>query len=111
MLEIIWMAIFGLFVGLIARLLMPGKDSMGLIMTAVLGIVGSLLGTFLGRALLGRGTYYQARMADVHSGRADPALSLSGPLHKTRGLAARVARTTAVDPYRRLMYFEARTHP
>ncbi|MCI0387959.1 MAG: GlsB/YeaQ/YmgE family stress response membrane protein [Acidobacteria bacterium] len=61
MFEIIGWAIFGLVVGLIARLLMPGKDSMGLIMTAVLGIVGSLLGTFLGRALFGKGPYYQAR--------------------------------------------------
>jgi uncharacterized membrane protein YeaQ/YmgE (transglycosylase-associated protein family) len=61
MAEIIGWAIFGLIVGLIARLLMPGRDSMGLIMTAVLGVVGSLLGTFLGRSLLGRGPYYQAR--------------------------------------------------
>ncbi|HKQ73508.1 MAG TPA: GlsB/YeaQ/YmgE family stress response membrane protein [Blastocatellia bacterium] len=61
MFEIIGWAIFGLIVGLIARLLMPGKDSMGLIMTAVLGIVGSLVGTYLGRILLGKGPYYQAR--------------------------------------------------
>jgi uncharacterized membrane protein YeaQ/YmgE (transglycosylase-associated protein family) len=59
--EIVWMAIFGLIVGLIARFLMPGKDSMGLIMTAVLGIAGSLLGTFLGRTLFGKGPYYQAK--------------------------------------------------
>ncbi|HKE03445.1 MAG TPA: GlsB/YeaQ/YmgE family stress response membrane protein [Blastocatellia bacterium] len=59
--EIITMSIFGLVVGLIARLLMPGRDPMGLIMTAVLGIAGSLLGTFLGRTLFGRGPYYQAR--------------------------------------------------
>ena len=61
MLEIIGWAVFGLIVGLIARLLMPGRDSMGLIMTAVLGVVGSLLGTFLGRSLFGKGPYYQAR--------------------------------------------------
>ncbi|MGH9938312.1 MAG: GlsB/YeaQ/YmgE family stress response membrane protein, partial [Blastocatellia bacterium] len=61
MFEIIGWAIFGLVIGLIARLLMPGKDSMGLIMTAVLGIAGSLLGTFLGRMLFGKGPYYQAR--------------------------------------------------
>lgn len=59
--EIIWMAIFGLVVGFIARFLMPGKDSMGPIMTAVLGIAGSLLGTFLGRTLFGKGPYYQAK--------------------------------------------------
>ena len=61
MLEFIWMAIVGLIVGIIARLLMPGRDPMGLIMTAILGIAGSLVGTFLGRTLLGRGPYYQAR--------------------------------------------------
>ncbi len=61
MIQFIWLAIFGLIVGLLARLLMPGKDSMGLIMTAVLGVVGSLLGTYIGRTLLGRGEYYQAK--------------------------------------------------
>ncbi len=61
MFEIIGWAVFGLVVGLIARFLMPGKDSMGLIMTAVLGIAGSLLGTFLGRSLFAKGPYYQAR--------------------------------------------------
>ena len=61
MFEIIGWAIFGLVVGLIARLLMPGRDSMGIIMTSILGIAGSLVGTFLGRALLARGPYYQAR--------------------------------------------------
>ncbi|HEV2665740.1 MAG TPA: GlsB/YeaQ/YmgE family stress response membrane protein, partial [Blastocatellia bacterium] len=49
--EIVGWAIFGLIVGLIARLLMPGRDSMGLIMTSILGIAGSLLGTYLGRIL------------------------------------------------------------
>jgi uncharacterized membrane protein YeaQ/YmgE (transglycosylase-associated protein family) len=34
---------------------------MGLIMTAILGIAGSLLGTFLGRELFGKGQYYQAQ--------------------------------------------------
>jgi len=59
--EIVGWAIFGLIVGLIARLLMPGRDSMGLIMTSILGIAGSLVGTYLGRILLARGPYYQAR--------------------------------------------------
>jgi len=59
--EIVELAFFGLIVGLIARLLMPGKDPMGLIMTSVLGIVGFFLGTFIGRTLFGKGPYYQAR--------------------------------------------------
>jgi uncharacterized membrane protein YeaQ/YmgE (transglycosylase-associated protein family) len=40
--------IFGLVVGFLARALLPGRQSMGLIMTSVLGMVGSLLGGFIG---------------------------------------------------------------
>lgn len=43
--------VFGLVVGVIAKLLMPGRDPGGFIITILLGIVGALLGGFLGRAL------------------------------------------------------------
>ena len=43
--------IFGLIVGLLARLLHPGRDPGGFIITGALGIAGSLLGGILGRAL------------------------------------------------------------
>ena len=43
--------VFGLIVGIIAKLVMPGKDPGGIIVTMLLGIVGALLGGFLGRAL------------------------------------------------------------
>ena len=43
--------VFGLVVGIIAKLLMPGRDPGGIIVTMVLGIIGALLGGFLGRAL------------------------------------------------------------
>lgn len=43
--------IFGLIVGVIAKLLMPGKDPGGIIVTMLLGIVGAVLGGFVGRAL------------------------------------------------------------
>jgi len=43
--------VFGLVVGAIAKLLMPGKDPGGIIVTMVLGVVGALLGGFIGRAL------------------------------------------------------------
>jgi uncharacterized membrane protein YeaQ/YmgE (transglycosylase-associated protein family) len=43
--------VFGLIVGVIAKLLMPGRDPGGIIVTMVLGIVGALLGGFIGRAL------------------------------------------------------------
>lgn len=47
--EIIATIIIGFFVGLLARFLKPGDDSMGFIMTTILGIVGALVGGFLGR--------------------------------------------------------------
>jgi uncharacterized membrane protein YeaQ/YmgE (transglycosylase-associated protein family) len=49
--HIIWALIVGLFVGAIAKLLMPGRDPGGIIITIVLGIAGSVIAGFLGRAL------------------------------------------------------------
>jgi uncharacterized membrane protein YeaQ/YmgE (transglycosylase-associated protein family) len=43
--------LFGLIVGAIAKLLMPGRDPGGIIVTMLLGIAGAVLGGFLGRAL------------------------------------------------------------
>jgi uncharacterized membrane protein YeaQ/YmgE (transglycosylase-associated protein family) len=43
--------VFGLIVGALAKLLMPGRDPGGLLVTMALGITGALLGGFLGRAL------------------------------------------------------------
>ncbi len=43
--------IFGLIVGALAKLLMPGKDPGGWIVTTLLGIVGAVVGGFLGRML------------------------------------------------------------
>ena len=42
--------LFGLIVGVVAKLLMPGRDPGGFIVTILLGIAGALLGGFLGRA-------------------------------------------------------------
>jgi uncharacterized membrane protein YeaQ/YmgE (transglycosylase-associated protein family) len=43
--------LFGLVVGALAKLVMPGRDPGGFIVTILLGIVGALVGGFLGRAL------------------------------------------------------------
>jgi uncharacterized membrane protein YeaQ/YmgE (transglycosylase-associated protein family) len=43
--------LFGLVVGALAKLVMPGRDPGGIIVTILLGIVGALIGGFLGRAL------------------------------------------------------------
>lgn len=52
--------IFGLVVGIIAKLLMPGRDPGGFIITMLLGIAGALIGGFIGRAM---GFYGQGQSA------------------------------------------------
>jgi uncharacterized membrane protein YeaQ/YmgE (transglycosylase-associated protein family) len=47
----LWVILIGLIVGALAKLIMPGKDPGGFIVTILIGIGGSLLGTFVGRAL------------------------------------------------------------
>jgi uncharacterized membrane protein YeaQ/YmgE (transglycosylase-associated protein family) len=49
--HIIGWIVFGLIVGAIAKLLMPGRDPGGWIVTILLGIAGALVGGFLGRAV------------------------------------------------------------
>ncbi len=49
--SLIGSAILGLVIGAIAKLIMPGKQGGGIIMTAILGVVGSLLATYAGQAL------------------------------------------------------------
>jgi len=50
MLSFLWTIIIGLFVGLVARLLMPGPTVQGFIMTSLLGIGGAVVGRFVGLA-------------------------------------------------------------
>ena len=47
--------VFGFIVGIVARFLMPGSQSMGFIVTALLGIAGSFVGGWLGTLLSGNG--------------------------------------------------------
>jgi uncharacterized membrane protein YeaQ/YmgE (transglycosylase-associated protein family) len=49
--EIIGIILFGLVVGALAKLLMPGDDPGGIIVTALIGIAGSVLGFYLFRAI------------------------------------------------------------
>ena len=58
--HILWSLIIGLIVGAVAKLLMPGRDPGGIIITSLLGIAGSLVATFLGQAL---GWYQQGQAA------------------------------------------------
>ena len=50
-------ALFGLIVGAIAKLIMPGQDGGGILVTMLLGLVGSMVGTFVGRSLWGGADY------------------------------------------------------
>ena len=47
MLSLIGQILFGLVVGVIAKLLMPGRDPGGIVVTAIIGMVGALIGTLI----------------------------------------------------------------
>ncbi|MBI2203540.1 MAG: GlsB/YeaQ/YmgE family stress response membrane protein [Candidatus Rokubacteria bacterium] len=49
--DILLWIVFGLVVGIVAKFIMPGHDPGGIILTIVLGIVGAMLGGWVGRAL------------------------------------------------------------
>jgi uncharacterized membrane protein YeaQ/YmgE (transglycosylase-associated protein family) len=49
MLHFVWMFVVGIVVGAIARFILPGAQNMGILMTGVLGIVGSFVGGFIAR--------------------------------------------------------------
>jgi uncharacterized membrane protein YeaQ/YmgE (transglycosylase-associated protein family) len=60
--SIIWMLVVGLIVGAIAKLLMPGRDPGGMLVTMMLGVAGALVAGFLGRAL---GWYREGQPAGI----------------------------------------------
>ncbi len=54
--HIVWTIIIGFVVGLVAKLLMPGRDPGGFIITTLIGIAGALIAKYIGQAL----GYYSA---------------------------------------------------
>ena len=56
----LWVAVIGLIVGALAKLITPGKDPGGFIITMVIGIGGSIVATWLGRAV---GWYQEGQSA------------------------------------------------
>jgi uncharacterized membrane protein YeaQ/YmgE (transglycosylase-associated protein family) len=50
-LHLIWSIIVGFVVGLLARAVLPGADTMGMLATTIVGIVGSIVGGFVGRLI------------------------------------------------------------
>ena len=55
--SVIGVLVIGLIVGAIAKLLMPGRDPGGCIITMLLGIAGAFVGTWIGRAFMGANYY------------------------------------------------------
>jgi len=51
---LVWMA-FGLIAGALAKLIMPGKDPGGCLVTSAIGLIGALIGGFLGERIFGFG--------------------------------------------------------
>jgi uncharacterized membrane protein YeaQ/YmgE (transglycosylase-associated protein family) len=51
--SVIWFLLFGLIIGFIARAIFPGRQSMGLAPTTLLGCAGSLIGGFIGNLISG----------------------------------------------------------
>jgi len=62
MFGVIGWILFGLIAGIIAKLIMPGRDPGGFIVTILLGIAGALVGGFIGRAL---GLYREGEAAGL----------------------------------------------
>lgn len=59
--------VFGFIVGLVARAVMPGSQKMGLLMTALLGIVGSFLGGTIGNLIAGHSAFHLASAGFIGS--------------------------------------------
>jgi uncharacterized membrane protein YeaQ/YmgE (transglycosylase-associated protein family) len=60
--HILWMLIIGLVIGALAKLIMPGKDPGGILITMLIGVAGSLIAGFLGRSL---GWYTEGESAGI----------------------------------------------
>lgn len=58
--HILWMMIIGLIVGALAKLIMPGRDPGGILVTMLIGIAGAVIAGMLGRSL---GWYHEGESA------------------------------------------------
>jgi uncharacterized membrane protein YeaQ/YmgE (transglycosylase-associated protein family) len=57
--------VFGLIAGVIAKVIMPGKDPGGIIITILLGIAGAVIGGYIGRAVFGYGSHTTNSAGDL----------------------------------------------
>ena len=53
MLHLLWFIIAGIIIGFLARLILPGRDPIGLVGTIILGIVGAIIGGYVWQAIFG----------------------------------------------------------
>jgi len=83
---LVWL-IFGLIAGALAKFIMPGQQGGGIILTIVLGIVGAVVGGFIGTHLLGFGDIsgFDLRSMAIAVGGAVLVLFVYGLLVKNRG--------------------------
>jgi uncharacterized membrane protein YeaQ/YmgE (transglycosylase-associated protein family) len=58
--HLLWTLVIGLVAGIVAKMIMPGKDPGGIIITMLLGIAGAFVGTWLGRMF---GLYQEGQSA------------------------------------------------
>ncbi len=63
--SLIGQIVFGLVIGIIAKFLMPGRDPGGFIITAIIGMAGAVIGTFVGRAFWGGANYEAGWLAAI----------------------------------------------
>ena len=84
MLHWVWVALIGLVIGALAKLIMPGKDPGGFIITALLGVAGSVVGTWIGRVI---GLYSEGQAAGFLMSIIG-AILLLGIYHAIRGKSA-----------------------
>lgn len=82
--EYVWMVVVGFIVGLVARAILPGTQSLGIILTAVLGIAGSFAAGFIGQAL----GWYQAGQGAGFIGSVLGAIVLLFVVGKLKGSSA-----------------------
>ena len=86
---LVWI-VFGLDVGIVAKFILPGRDPGGIVLTIVLGIVGAMVGGWLGRVL---GFYRPGEAAGFIMGSRVPSSSWRSTASSRRGaLASRPAR-------------------
>jgi uncharacterized membrane protein YeaQ/YmgE (transglycosylase-associated protein family) len=78
--QIVWTVVIGFLAGLVAKLIMPGRDPRGFIITTLLGVVGAVLATYLGQAV----GWYRAGQSAGFVGAVVGALILLAVYHAVR---------------------------